>query len=136
MSSSKYDAGLLVLYSSLALNIVAMFLVLLTLIRLHNSAAVNGNPITLSPKNRKNLTNFEIILTTNLMLMLSLCALFFLGKEGASFFSMAFNSDTAIREFLFLIVKVLFSAGTLGLSSYLIYMANGMMKIVGTQLDT
>ncbi len=136
MSSSKYDPGLMVLYSSMGLNVVAMLLVLLSLISLHNNAAVGGTSIQLSPKNRKNLTNFEIILTTNLMLMLSLCTLFFLGKPGLPFFSVAFGQNTAIREFFFLIVKVVFSAGTLGLSGYLIYMANAIMKIMGTQLDT
>lgn len=136
MSGSKYDVGLLVLYSSLGLNIVAMFLVLLTLIRLHKQFVNNGKSIQLSPQNREILTNFEIILTTNLMLMLSLCTLFFLGKPGVPFFSVAFGQNTAIREFFFLIVKVVFSAGTMGLSGYLIYMANAFMKIIGKQLDT
>jgi len=133
---SKSDIFLAVLFSGFGLNFVSLILIIMSLYKLHTKYTLQGTPIKVSPHIRKRLDDYKIIFFTNVLTLLTLAMLFFFGERGLPFYNIVFKQSTALREMFFLCVKALFTAGTLGMSGYLVYSANGISKIMNNQLDT
>jgi hypothetical protein len=134
-SFMKYDIFLGVLFTGLALNMISISLVVMCLAGLHSKYKKNNTPIQMSPQNRYILNNFKIVFFTNVLTILTMTMLFFLGKPGVSFYNYAFDKNTAFREMFFFIIKIIFTFGSLGMSVYLAYTANIASNILKRQLD-
>jgi hypothetical protein len=134
-TSKKYDIFVGVLIVGMALHLISSILIVIALSKLHKKAKQNGLPMQLSPSTRRQLENFKIVFFTNAMSILTMTMLFFLGKPGVSFYNYAFDQSTAIRELFFFIVKILLTFGTLGMSTYLVYISHFMTSLVNRQID-
>ena len=131
----KYDIFLGVLFTGLTLNMVSISLMVMCLAGLHSKYVKNNMQIQMSPLNRNILNNFKIVFFTNVLVILTMAMLFFLGKPGVSFYNYTFNKNTAFREMFFFAIKIIFTFGSLGMSFGLAYMANVASNILKRQLD-
>lgn len=125
------DIIMFILAIGLTFTFVSIFLMLITLGSLHIKYTKEGTPIILSKKNRTDLDNFKIIVITNICVLGVLCFLFFISNK--SFFFINFNSQYLLNFFI-LFIKIIFSIGTIGMSSYLVYLSNHFSKLGYSQL--
>ena len=133
--AKKFDPFVGVLIAGLAMNLVSSILIVITLRKLHQRAVKRGVPIKLSYGSRSKLDKFKKVFFLNVLSILTMTMLFFLGKPGVSFYNYAFNQGTAVRELFFFIVKLLLTVGTLGMSAYLVYISNFMTSLINQQID-
>jgi hypothetical protein len=125
------DIIVFVLAIGMTFTFVSIFLILITIGSLHIKYTKAGTPIILSKDNRKKLDDFKIILITNISVLGVLIFLFFVSDK--SFFFINFNSNYLLNFFI-LFIKFIFSLGTIGMSSYLIYLSNLFSKLGYTYL--
>ena len=120
------DIIMFILAIGLTFTFVSIFLILITMGSLHIKYTKIGTPIVLSKKNRKKLDDFKIIVITNISVLSVLCFLFLITDK--SFFFINFNSHYLLNFFI-LFIKYVFSFGTVGMSSYLVYLSNQFSKL-------
>jgi hypothetical protein len=125
------DIIVFILSIGLTFTFVSIFLMLITLGSLHIKYTKAGTPIVLSTKNRKKLDDFKIIVITNICVLGVLCFLYLISNK--SFFFIDFNSQYLLNFFI-LFIKIIFSIGTVGMSSYLVYLSNIFSKLGYSQL--
>ena len=121
----------------LLLNLVSSSLIIMTLRTLHAKYNKNGETIKLAPQNQARISQFFTMFICTIVFVWVLAIYYFVEGEGVEYFSFVFIGQNAspgmlVAKFL---MKISLSITSLGLSGYMVYLANKLSKLRRSQLQ-
>ena len=121
----------------LLLNLVSSSLIVMTLRTLHAKYNKNGETIKLAPQNQARISQFFTMFICTIVFVWVLAIYYFVEGEGVEYFSFVFIGQNAspgmlVAKFL---MKISLSITSLGLSGYMVYLANKLSKLRRSQLQ-
>jgi ABC-type Fe3+ transport system permease subunit len=131
--NTNHPTFLYVIYASMLFVTISSVLMSITLMQLKNIYNSNGEEnIQFSPENKKKYNEFKGIFITCIVFIGILCLIFVLQPNTYGFYSFCFEFDKELYYIPCLILysmKIVLSGLLLGLSSYLVYIANDLAKL-------
>lgn len=121
----------------LLLNFVSSSLIVMTLRTLHAKYNKNGETIKLAPQNQARISQFFTMFICTIVFVWVLAMYYFVEGESVEYFSFVFIGQNAspgmlVAKFL---MKISLSITSLGLSGYMVYLANKLSKLRRSQLQ-
>lgn len=121
----------------LVLNMASSSLIIMTFRTLHAKYNKNGETIKLSPQNRERISKYFTMFICTIVFVWVLAMYYFVEDESVEYFSFVFIGQNASPSMLVtkFLMKIALSITSLGLSGYMVYLANKLSKLRRSQLQ-
>lgn len=121
----------------LLLNLASSSLIIMTFRTLHAKYNKNGETIKLSPQNRERISKYFTMFICTIVFVWVLAMYYFVEDESVEYFSFVFIGQNASPSMLVtkFLMKIALSITSLGLSGYMVYLANKLSKLRRSQLQ-
>lgn len=121
----------------LILNIASSSLIMMTFRTLHAKYNKNNETIKLSPQNKARISQYFTMLICTIVFVWVLAIYYFIEGENVEFFSFVFigQNTSPFRLIVKFLAKVALCITSLGLSGYMVYLANKLSKLRRSQLE-
>jgi len=121
----------------LILNIASSSLIMMTFRTLHAKYNKNNETIQLSPQNRARISQYFTMLICTIVFVWVLAIYYFVEGENVEFFSFVFigQNVSPLRLMVRFLAKISLCITSLGLSGYMVYLANKLSKLRRSQLQ-
>jgi len=121
----------------LILNLVSSSLIIMTFRTLHAKYSKNNETIQLSPQNRARISQYFTMFICTIVFVWVLAMYYFVEGESVEYFSFVFIGQNASPGMLVakFFMKIALSITSLGLSGYMVYLANKLSKLRRSQLQ-
>ena len=121
----------------LVLNMASSSLIIMTLRTLHAKYSKNNETIKLSPQNRARISKYFTMFICTIVFVWVLAMYYFVEGESVEYFSFVFIGQNASPSMLVtkFLMKIALSITSLGLSGYMVYLANKLSKLRRSQLQ-
>ncbi len=121
----------------LILNLASSSLIMMTFRTLHAKYSKNNETIKLSPQNKDRISKYFTMFICTIVFVWFLAMYYFVEGENVEYFSFAFVGQNASPAMLItkFVMKISLCITGLGLSGYMVYLANKLSKLRRSQLQ-